>query len=64
MPLSHTSRWGRRAGTESGIPGELDGRGSGAPDLEPDSIHPVTASTGIRISRLGWNAMKPGIDGG
>ena len=28
-----------------------------------DSIHAVTASTGIRMSRPGQNDMKPGIDG-
>jgi hypothetical protein len=30
---------------------------------KPDVNHAVTVSTGIRMSRPGWNAMKPGIDG-
>ena len=29
---------------------------------KPGYSHAVTVSTGIRVSRSGWNAMKPGTD--
>jgi hypothetical protein len=54
---------GRRAGAESGFAGQLDDADLVPRTWKPNFSYAVTVSAGIRVSRLGWNAMKPGIDG-
>jgi hypothetical protein len=42
---------------------QLDVRDLVPQTRKPGVSHAVTVSTGIRISELGWDDMKPGIDG-
>ena len=39
------------------------GRGRAARSRKPDSGHAGTISITIRVRRVGWNAMKPRIQG-